>query len=182
MHIFTLEIFRTNKTTLQETNYKRSCSCKWIDDIYIFIGNVSSKFFLQDIGHTVDDKINNFHWSIDNSKLLNHFWESILKETVVKFNNYFLSAFSSFYSRSSFFYRIIESVKGFFFFLICSFNINNIKNILHAFRNRVICNKLTTFKKGLKNRFCNYVLSKHFNCRLLCNRLINVLMQTIYKF
>ena len=133
MHIFTLEIFRTNKTTLQETNYKRSCSCKWIDDIYIFIGNVPSKFFLQDIGHTVDDKINNFHWSIDNSKLLNHFWKSILKETVVKFNNYFLSAFSSFYSRSSFFYRIIESVKGFFFFLICSFNINNIKNILHTF-------------------------------------------------
>ncbi|MPN57787.1 hypothetical protein SDC9_205481 [bioreactor metagenome] len=134
----------------------------------VFICQFAPEFLLQNIGNRMNNKINNLHWRINNTKFIHNFWECGFKKFIIEFDDNLLFPFSIINAFNAFRDGFIEFCHN-ISFAFRNLLVQCINHTLHRHRNGIIFDERIIFKQSFKNGLCDNVLRKHFNCFICRN-------------
>ena len=177
---FILVFFRQppggNDAALQQAGNESSRPGKGVKDMYAFILQTAVKFAAQDVFHTPDNEIDDFHRGINDAEAFGHLRKGIAEEFVVEFNDNFLLAFNAFNPGSAQLHGIIKRFEG-IALLVQVFGFQQFDDFLHGETDRIVFGKAVVGKKGIEYRFGNQVLCQHFNNLAISDGVVQIIAQ-----
>ncbi len=109
--VLVCHLFGVNQTTLHQSGNKCSSSGEGVDDVHPFAPQRLVKLFFQDVIDAVDNEVDHFHGSIDNTQLLRHLRERVTEKFIVQLNNDLLFSRSIVDSLGTHFYTVVKRLE-----------------------------------------------------------------------
>ena len=178
--ILAQHILLLDDAALKQARDKGACACKWVKNVYILIGQRSTKFTLQDVFNRVDDEVHTFYWCIDDTQLFYRLRECSLEEFLIEILDDGLLAFEVINITYVVFYGDIELLQNLSVHLH-ALTLQHFYHILHGARNGIVIHKLVFLKQGIEDGACYHVLCQHTNGIFFADAVVDILVQTTNK-